>query len=149
MELFKSNNFEIVFLDWCQEFPGACIISCKKTNLSELAQEEWKEIGILEKELERVCKKVFNATMFNFACLMNNAYRDNETPHVHFWFVPRYKEETILFNKKYKDRYFGYNFWKWSNNRIKRQKDIFTQEERNQIFEMMKSEFNYNILKKD
>ena len=28
--------------------------------------------------------KKFNATMYNFACLMNNAYRDNEKPHVHF-----------------------------------------------------------------
>ena len=44
--------------------------------------------------------------MFNFACLMNNAYRDNETPHVHFHFIPRYKNELKLFNKIYKDKHF-------------------------------------------
>ena len=67
--------------------------------------------------------------MFNFACLMNNAYRDNERPHVHFHFIPRYKNELKLFNKIYKDRHFGYNFWTWTLNRFKQQKDIFTKED--------------------
>lgn len=76
MNLYSSENFEVVFGSWCQEFPGYCIISSKKENLSELTSEEWIEIGKLEKELERVIRKIFDATMFNFACLMNNAYRN-------------------------------------------------------------------------
>lgn len=72
---------------------------------------------------------------------MNNAYRDNEKPHVHYHFVPRYKNELKLFDKIYKDRHFGYNFWKWSLSKFKSQKDPFTEEERKQIFEMMKKEF--------
>ena len=99
------------------------------------------ELGNLEKELERVCRKLFNATMFNFACLMNNAYRDNEKPYVHFHFILRYKNELKLFNKIYKDRHLGYNFWKWALSRFKSQKDIFTKEERIEIFNMMKAEF--------
>ena len=142
MELYKSENWEVVFVDWCQEFVGDCMISSNKENLSNLTDEEWKELGRIEKELERVSKKVFNATMFNFACLMNNAYKDNEKPHVHFHFIPRYKDDLNLFGKIYKDRHFGYNFWKWSLSKFKRQKDIFTQEERLKIFEMMKNEFN-------
>lgn len=142
MELYNGKYWTVVFVDWCQEFVGDCIISSAKENLSELTSEEWIELGIIEKELERVCKKLFNSTMFNFACLMNNAYKDNEKPHVHFHFIPRYKTELKLFNKIYKDRHFGYNFWKWANSKFKRQKDIFTQEERNKIFEMMKAEFN-------
>ena len=139
--LFKSNNWEVVFVSWSQEFIGDCIISSKKESLSDLTEEEWIELGKIEKELERVCKKLFNATMFNFACLMNNAYRDNELPHVHFHFIPRYKEEMIIFDKKYKDEHFGYNFWKWENDEQNRQKDIFTKEEKLKIFEMMKKEF--------
>lgn len=142
MKLYKSNNWEVVFGSWCQEFVGYCIISSNKESLSDITEEEWKELGVLEKELERVNKKLFNATMFNFACLMNNAYRDNEKPHVHFHFVPRYKNELKIFNKKYIDKHFGYNFWKWSNSKFKRQKDIFTKEERLKIFEMMKEEWN-------
>ena len=79
--------------------------------------------------------------MFNFACLMNNAYRDNETPHVHFHFIPRYKNTITIFNKVYKDKHFGYNFWKWSLSKLKSQKDIFTKEEKIKIYEMMKAEF--------
>ena len=101
-------------------------------------------MGILEKELERVCKKLFNSTMFNFACLMNNAYRDNEKPHVYFQFIPRYNGERVILNKKYKDKYFGYNLWKWALNKFKSQKDIFNKEEKIKIFEMMKNEFMKN-----
>ena len=144
MELYKSNNWEVVFVDWCQEFVGDCIISSKKENLSELTEQEWIELGKLEKELERISTKLFNATMFNFCCLMNNAYRDNEKPHVHFHFIPRYKNQLNIFNKIYKDKHFGYNFWKWANNRFKCQKNIFSKDERIKIYDMMKNEFNKN-----
>ncbi len=142
MELYKGKNWDVIFGDWCQEFVGYCIIGNDKKSLSDLTPEAWEELGQLEKELERVCKKVFGATMFNFACLMNNAYRDNEKPHVHYHFVPRYKDELKLFGKVYKDKHFGYNFWKWALSKFKKQKDIFTKEERLKIFEMMKDEFN-------
>ena len=145
MKLYESKSWEIIFCDWCQDFVGQCIISSNKESLSNLTSEEWQELGKLEKELERVCKKLFNTTMFNFTCLMNNAYRDNERPHVHFWFFPRYKNKLKLFNKVYKDKHFGYNFWKWSNNKFKRQKDIFTKEEKIQIYEMIKKEFKVMI----
>mgnify|MGYP004526475747 FL=1 len=49
-----------------------------------------------------------------------------------------------LFNKIYKDKHFGYNFWKWSNSKFKYQKDIFTKEEKQKIYQMMKEEWNYN-----
>ena len=107
----------------------------------DMLVEEWKELGNIESELERVCKKIFGATMFNFCCLMNDAYKDNEKPHVHFQFIPRYKNEIRIFNKVYKDKHFGYNFWKWALNKFKRQKDIYTKEERKLIFNMMKVEF--------
>ena len=142
MDLYKSENWKVVFVNWCQEFPGDCIISSDKESLSDLTPEDWIELGILEKELERVTKKIFNATMFNFACLMNDAYKDNETPHVHFHFIPRYDGERIILNKKYIDRHFGFNMWKWALSRFKRQKDIFTKEEKNKLYEMMKEEWN-------
>ena len=144
MELYKGKNWNVIFVDWCQEFIGDCIISCNKESLSDLTDGEWQELGRLEKELERISKKLFNATMFNFACLMNNAYRDTEKPNVHFHFIPRYKNKLKLFNKIYKDKHFGYSFWKWDLNKFKSQKDIFTKEERLKIFQMMKEEFNIN-----
>ena len=114
MELYKGKYWDVIFGVWCQDHPGYCIVGNDKESLSELEPEAWVELGTIEKELERVCKKVFGATMFNFACLMNNAYRDNEKPKVHYHFVPRYKEPLMLFGKKYVDRHFGYNFWQWN-----------------------------------
>ena len=147
MELYKGKTWTVVFGSWCQEFVGYSIISSDKENLSELTKEDWEELGLLEKELERVCTKLFKSTMFNFACLMNNAYRDNEKPHVHFHFIPRYKNDLKSFNKVYKDRHFGYNFWKWANDEGKCQKDIFTKEDKQKIFEMMKNEFSLENVK--
>ena len=142
MELYKGKYWTVTFGVWCQDHPGYCIVGNDKESLSELSSDEWIELGIIEKELERVCKKLFNATMFNFACLMNNAYRDGETPKVHYHFVPRYKNELKLFNKIYKDRHFGYNFWKWNLSRFKSQKDPYTTDERKEIFKMMKDEWS-------
>ena len=143
MDLYRGKYFNVFFGDWCQEFVGYCILSSDKESLSDLEPEAWEELGKLEKELERICKKIFGATMFNFACLMNNAYRDNEKPHVHYHFVPRYKNGLKLFNKIYKDKHFGYNFWKWANSKFKCQKDIFSREEKEQLYKMMKDEWNY------
>lgn len=101
MKLYESKNLEVAFVKQCQEFPGDCIISSKKKSLSDLTNEEWIELVELEKELERITKKLFDgATMFNFACLMNNAYRDKETPNVHFHFIPKYDGKRIIFGKK-------------------------------------------------
>lgn len=142
MELYKGKYFEVVFCDWCQDFLGQCIISGHKESLSEMTSEEWVELGKLEGELERVCKKVFGATMFNFCCLMNDAYNTNTKPHVHYWFFPRYKNEVEIFDKKFVDKHFGYNFWKWKHDENECQKDIFDNEERLEIFNMLKKEWN-------
>ena len=144
--LYKSLNFTVVYVSWCQDFVGNCIVSSnrKRKSLSEFTSDEWVELGNIEKELERICKKLFNATMYNFTCLMNNAYKDGEKPNVHFHFIPRYDGERMILNKKYVDKHFGYNFWKWANSRFKCQKDIYTKEEKNEIFELMKREWNYH-----
>ncbi len=139
--IYHGKNWDVIFCDWKQHFLGYCVISNQKEHLGSLTTEEWQELGILEKELERVMKKLFNATMFNFCCLMNNAYRDDENPHVHFHFIPRYKNTVEIFNKSFIDKFFGYNFYKWNNDKINKQKDIFKKEEKEIIFNLIKKEF--------
>ena len=53
MNLYKSENWEVVFVNECQEFPGDCIISSKKETLSDLTKEEWEEYQKEKKEYER------------------------------------------------------------------------------------------------
>ena len=140
MTLYQGKYWEVVFTEWCQEFPGECIISSTKEHLSDLTEEEWIERGLIEKKLESVCQKLSQVTMFNFACLMNNAYRDHEKPHVHFHFIPRYENKREILNKTYQDRHFGYNMWKWALSKFKAQKDIFTKEEKLEIYNKMQKE---------
>ena len=56
LELYKGKYWDVIFGDWCQEFPGYCILSSEAKSLSDLSSEAWIELGILEKELERLCK---------------------------------------------------------------------------------------------
>ena len=41
MDLYKGKYFNVVFEDWCQEFPGSCIISGKKERLSDMTSDEY------------------------------------------------------------------------------------------------------------
>ena len=46
MKLYESKNWEVVFVKWCQEFPGDCIISSKNVNVNmELDKNVNLEIG--------------------------------------------------------------------------------------------------------
>lgn len=40
MELYKGKYFEVIFVDWCQEFVGQCIVSGHKEHLSDMTSEE-------------------------------------------------------------------------------------------------------------
>ena len=52
MDLYKGKNWNVVFGSQCQEFVRYCIISRNKECLSDLTNEEWKELGMIQKELE-------------------------------------------------------------------------------------------------
>ena len=67
MELYKGKYWDVIFGVWCQDHPGYCIISSDKESLSNLSPEEWQELGKLEKELERVCKKIFGGVTGDLA----------------------------------------------------------------------------------
>lgn len=56
MQLYKGKTWELIFVKWCQEFPGDCIVSCDKETLSDLTNDDWIELGKVEKELERIQK---------------------------------------------------------------------------------------------
>lgn len=145
MILYSTGNWEVIFVTGSQAFVGECIISNKnnRKSLSELDMSEWIELGEIEKTLETVCKNAFDATMYNFACLMNNAYNDGTTPNVHFHFIPRYNHELNLFDKRYVDKHFGHNFWKWANSKFNAQKNIYSDAQILVIYEKM-----YNELEK-
>jgi len=89
--LISNNQFHL----------GQSIVDLKRhaESLSKLTKEEYFEFGKIAKKLENGIKKAFKPTHFNWFCLMNNAVRNKQSPHVHWHLVPRY-DKKIEINKE-------------------------------------------------
>lgn len=102
-----------VFLMKDQHYLGRCVIVAKRkvANMTDLLDDEWLDFAKLVKKLEAALKKAFNATLFNWTCLMNNAYQNNPPdPQVHWHFKPRYAKEVIFEGIRWVDEEFGYHY---------------------------------------
>jgi diadenosine tetraphosphate (Ap4A) HIT family hydrolase len=86
------------------------VVLAPRQTLPELNEEEQRDFFIMIKRLETFFKEEFQATMFNYSCLMNNAYRDGETPHVHFHFRPRYAKPIVVLGQTFSDPNFGEHY---------------------------------------
>lgn len=65
----------------------------------------------LVRKFEFTLKKSFNATMFNWACLMNDAYKNNPpNPHVHFHVRPRYNKKVDFEGAIFEDSDFAHHY---------------------------------------
>ena len=101
-----------------QSLVGRCAIHLKRHcgDLAEMTPDElfnWLEVV---KILENALREAFNATMFNWSCYMNHAYRENlPNPHIHWWAVPRYKHSIKIDAWTFEDPDFGdpYNHDRW------------------------------------
>jgi diadenosine tetraphosphate (Ap4A) HIT family hydrolase len=93
-----------------QSLLGRCVIHLKRHagGLAELTEEEWNDFLNVVKRVEQAVKSAFNATMFNWSCYVNHAYRENPpAPHVHWWAVPRYAQAVRFGEKTFEDPHFG------------------------------------------
>lgn len=115
---FYSTQYWKIGLCEDQRYLGYLIIKTVESRqaLPDLTENEQKDFFLLIKKLEFFYKEEFNATMFNYSCLMNNAYRDNEPPHVHFHFRPRYKNPITVLGQEFKDPNFGEHYINSSSN---------------------------------
>ncbi len=109
-----ETNYWVVKLTDNQNTIGRCVIDVKSDcgEMSKLTKEEWEDFREnVVINLENVMKKNFDATMFNWSCLMNNAFKgEGHKPHVHFHFRPRYRNP-VNFNKEtFPDKDFGAHY---------------------------------------
>lgn len=111
-ELLLETTYWEVFLAEDQMYLGRLVIKTKepRSSLPDITEEEQKDFFLLIKKLESFYKEVVGATMFNYSCLMNDAYRDNETPHVHFHLRPRYKNPVTILGNTFMDPNFGEHY---------------------------------------
>lgn len=101
-----------------QSLLGRCVIHSKRHagNLADLTTVEWNEFLNVIQWVEESIRSAFSATMFNWSCYMNHAYReDPPTPHVHWWAVPRYAQTVQFGGRTFEDPHFGepYDHSRW------------------------------------
>lgn len=106
-----TQYWKVVLVD-DQMYLGRLVIKTleKRESLPDITEEEQKDFFFLIKKLEAFFKEEIGATMFNYSCLMNNAYRDGETPHVHYHFRPRYKNPVTILGHTFNDPNFGEHY---------------------------------------
>lgn len=109
---FLTTQYWRVSLVDDQMYLGRLVIKTldPRESLPVLTEEEQKDFFSLIKKLESFYKEELGATMFNYSCLMNHAYRDDEMSHVHFHFRPRYKNPVTVLGNVFSDPNFGEHY---------------------------------------
>jgi len=111
--LFETKYWDVVLADE-QSYLGRSVIILKRPcgELSELTSEEGNDFLVnVVKRFEPLLKKTFDATMFNWSCLMNNAYKEKDPqPQVHWHVRPRYNHDVIFAGRVFSDPDFGHHY---------------------------------------
>lgn len=110
--IFETKHWE-VHLSPDQYYLGRCVVVASRDvgSMSDLNKEEWLDFAFLVKKFEMASKKAFGATMYNWTCLMNNAYQNNPpNPHVHWHVRPRYAKPVNFAGFDFDDKEFGHHY---------------------------------------
>lgn len=133
-ELFETNKW-VVILTFDQGYLGRAYITLKehKGDLKDLTDEEWLEFAEVVQKYENSIRNAFGAKMFNWTCLMNNAFQTQPSqPHIHWHVRPRYDTDVEFGGLTFKDP-------KFANHYDRNQKKLLSREELKSITETMKS----------
>lgn len=96
-----------------QYYLGYSIIGLKRKckHLSGLKKEEILDFFKIVNDFEKSATKNFNATMFNWTCLMNDSYKKGKPPaQVHWHVRPRYKNKIKFQGITFEDGNFAHHY---------------------------------------
>ena len=115
--LYETKYWRVV-LALNQSLIGRSVFHLKRHcgDLADLTPDELLEWLTLVKTFEYALQRAFDATMFNWSCYMNLAYREiPPEPHVHWWAVPRYNNPVQIDSWVFEDPQFGnpYDHNRW------------------------------------
>lgn len=108
----QTKNW-LVMLSPDQGYLGRSYLTLKthKEKLSDLTVPEWNEYIELVQKIENTYTKALNAKLFNWTCLMNNAYQKKPyNPHIHWHLRPRYNQEQQIDTIVFADPDFGRHY---------------------------------------
>ncbi len=113
-QLFETKYWNVVLLEE-QRYLGRSVVELKREcgDLADLTEEEILDFFQIIAKMQDLLRKTFDATMFNWACLMNNAYQEvTPKPQIHWHFIPRYNHEVTFVSETFKDINFGHHHLK-------------------------------------
>ena len=108
--LLNETRYWRICLAPNQSLLGTCVIHLKRHtgDLANLTDEELLEFLQVVRNVEASITSAFGATMFNWSCYMNHAYRESPPdPHIHWWAVPRYSHTVGFHDLHFEDPHFG------------------------------------------
>ncbi len=112
MKIYETKYW-IVELNRDQAYLGRSLIELKRNcgDLANLKENEILDFLDIVKKLENAIKYAFGAEMFNWSCLMNDAYKSkNPRPQVHWHCRPRYKNSVMFEDIKFEDKEFAHHY---------------------------------------
>ncbi len=118
--VFETASW-MVTLSPDQGYLARCYVTLKehKADMADLTQKEWLEFADCVKKLEGTVRASFGATLFNWGCLMNNAFQvEPALPHVHWHVRPRYESPVIFENEEFSDPLFGRHYDRSQVNKV-------------------------------
>lgn len=117
--IFETEYWRIV-LHENQSYLGRTIVCLKRPcgDIACVTQDELNEWHIIARMMQDAAHAAFgmdasnwDETSFDWALLMNHAYRDDPpTPLVHWHFVPRYRNPVTFAGEVFTDDRFGSNW---------------------------------------
>jgi diadenosine tetraphosphate (Ap4A) HIT family hydrolase len=111
LPLIFETEYWVVRLNYSQLFLGRSLIILKREagDLAEVTSEELLDLHQIIQRMQDALQSAFGATMFNWACLMNNAYQEEDPkPQVHFHVWPRYQNPVTFGGHVFTDEHFGH-----------------------------------------
>jgi diadenosine tetraphosphate (Ap4A) HIT family hydrolase len=109
-EIFSSDHWRVILSVFDQSYPGRSLVCLKRHtgSLAELTDEETIDWLKVVRVYESTAKKKLGATLFNWNCLMNNAFQQKPyNPHIHWHVRPRYNHPFSIAGETFTDPTFG------------------------------------------
>ncbi len=119
--IFETEYWSIKLDSTDQTYLGRAVVVLKRNcgDLAELTDEELLDFKKVVIGFENAVRKSFNATMFNWTCLMNGAYQNNPPdPWVHWHVRPRYNHEVQFEGSVFEDTDFGHHYIRGTNRSV-------------------------------
>jgi diadenosine tetraphosphate (Ap4A) HIT family hydrolase len=110
--IFETKHWRVT-LSEKQTYLGRCVVDLigSAGSLSELSEVEWQDFAAVVKKLESAIIKAFGPRLFNWSCLLNNAFKSaHPQPHVHWHCRPRYNLPVEVLETVFLDPDFGHHY---------------------------------------